>query len=102
MKSNHFGELTWDGKSYHFAQLNSVEKYVPVSVGDSLITNSFSNIFPEGIPIGTVNRYERQESNNFYASIEVALSVDFSNLNYVYILNDKLKEERKKLESKNE
>jgi len=101
-KSNHFGELTWDGKSHQFAQLNSVEKYVPVSIGDSLITNSFSNIFPEGILLGTVNRYERQESKNFYASIEVALSVDFSNLNYVYIINDQLKEERKKIESKNE
>ena len=54
MKSNHFGELTWDGKSHQFAQLNSVEKYVPVAVGDSLITNNFSNIFPEGIPLGTV------------------------------------------------
>ena len=102
MKSNHFGELTWDGKSYHFAQLNSVEKYVPVAVGDSLITNNFSNIFPEGIPIGTVNRFERDENNNFYTSIEVALSVDFSNLNYIYVLNDKLKDERMKLESKNE
>lgn len=101
-KSNHFGELTWDGKSNQFAQLNSVEKYVPVSVGDSLITNSFSNIFPEGILLGTVNRFERQESKNFYASIEVALSVDFSNLNYVYIIKDQLKEERKKIESKNE
>ena len=102
IKSNHFGELIWDGKSHQFAQLNSVEKYVPVAVGDSLVTNSFSNIFPEGIPVGTVNRFERDENKNFYTSIEVALSVDFSNLNYIYVVKDKFKEERMKLESKNE
>ena len=101
-KSNHFGELIWDGKSHQFAQLNSVEKYVPVAVGDSLITNNFSNIFPEGIPLGTVNRFEREENKNFYTWIEVALSVDFSNLNYIYVLKDKLKDERMKLESINE
>ena len=82
--------------------MNSVEKYVPVAVGDSLVTNSFSNIFPEGISVGTVNRFEKDENKNFYTSIEVALSVDFSNLNYIYVVKDKLKEERMKLESKNE
>ena len=102
IKSNHFGNLIWDGKSHQFAQLNSVEKYVPVAVGDSLITNNFSNIFPEGIPLGTVNRFERDENKNFYTSIEVALSVDFSNLNYIYVLKDKLKDERTELEYMNE
>ena len=98
-KSNHFGEILWDGKSHHFAQLHSVEKYVDVSVGDSLITNSFSSIFPEGITLGTVNRFQRDEADNFY-SIEVDLSVDFSNLDYVYVIKDLLKEERLELESK--
>jgi rod shape-determining protein MreC len=98
-KSNHFGELIWDGKSHDFAQLHSVEKYVDVSVGDSLITNSYSSIFPEGIVIGTVNRFEREETANFY-SIEVDLSVDFSNIDYVYVIKDLLKKERIELESK--
>ena len=98
-KSNHFGELHWDGKSVNFAQLQSIEKYVPISVGDSLITNSYSSIFPEGISIGTINRFERKNTENFY-NIEVALSVDYKNLNYVYVIKDIHKEERTKLESK--
>ena len=98
-KSNHFGVIQWDGKSYHFAQLHSIPKYVDVSLGDSLITNSFSNIFPEGISLGTVNRFERDKNDNFYA-IEVALSVDFSNINYVYVIKDLFKDERLKLEKK--
>ena len=98
-KSSHFGELIWDGKSHDFAQLHSVEKYVDVSVGDSLITNSYSSIFPEGLIIGTVNRFEREETENFY-SIEVDLSVDFSNIDYVYVIKDLLKKERIELESK--
>lgn len=99
--SNHFGELLWNGRSYEFAQLHSIEKYVPVSAGDSLVTNSFSNIFPDGIPIGSVNRFERNESENFY-SIEVDLHVDFSDINYVYIIDNPQKFERQGLEKKYE
>lgn len=98
-KSNHFGELHWNGKSHEFAQLHSIEKYVNVSVGDSLVTNSYSSIFPENISIGTVNRYQRDEADNFY-KIEVDLSVDFNNLSYVYIIKDLLKSERLELEKK--
>lgn len=98
-KSNHFGELHWDGKSHEFAQLHSIEKYVNVSVGDSLVTNSYSSIFPENINIGTVNRFQREEASNFY-NIEVDLSVDFNDLNYVYIIKDLLKKERLQLEKK--
>ncbi len=96
-KSNHFGELHWDGKSADFAQLQSIEKYAPISVGDSLITNSYSSIFPEGIPIGTINRFERLPSENFY-NIEVDLSVDYSNIDYVYIIKNLHKTERQTLE----
>tara|TARA_B110000977_G_scaffold195165_1_gene273080 strand:- start:262 stop:1062 length:801 start_codon:yes stop_codon:yes gene_type:complete len=97
-KSNHFGELHWDGKSKDFAQLKSIEKYVPISVGDSLVTNSYSSIFPEGISIGTINRFERDQAANFY-SIEVDLSVDYTNIDFVYVIKDAQKLERKKLES---
>lgn len=99
--SNHFGELLWDGKSYEFAQLHSIEKYVSIAGGDSLVTNSFSNIFPDGIPIGTINRFYRKESENFY-NIEVDLHVDFSNLDFVYIIDNPLKLERQELEKKYE
>ncbi len=99
--SKHFGELLWDGKSYEYAQLHSIEKYVSIAIGDSLVTNSFSNIFPVGIPIGSINRFERIESDNFY-TIEVDLHVDFSNLDFVYIIDNPLKQERQELEKKNE
>jgi len=95
--SQHFGELHWDGKSHLFAQLHSIEKYVSVAVGDSLVTNSYSNIFPEGITIGTVNRFTLSEGANFY-DIEVDLSVEFDDINYVYVVKNLLKEEREKLE----
>jgi len=96
-KSNHFGELHWNGKSADFAQLQSIEKYAPISVGDSLITNSYSSIFPEGISIGTINRFERPATENFY-TIEVDLSVEYRNIDYVYIIKDLYKKERETLE----
>lgn len=98
-KSNHFGELNWDGKSADFAQLQSIEKFVSISVGDSLVSNGFSSIFPEGIPIGTINRFERKSTENFY-HIEVDLAVDYRDLSFVYVIKNKLKNERSTLESK--
>ena len=70
-----------------------------VSIGDSLITNGYSNIFPEGIKVGTVNRFEEDETENFYF-IEVNLNLDYSNLDYVYVIQNPLKNERIKLEKK--
>ncbi|MAJ98020.1 MAG: rod shape-determining protein MreC [Flavobacteriales bacterium] len=96
--TNHFGELVWNGISREFAQLNSIEKYVDIAIGDSLFTNSYSNIFPEDILIGTINRFSILNEENFY-NIEVNLSVDFSNIYNVYVIKNNLKNEREKLES---
>ena len=98
-KSKHFGELHWDGKSADFAQLHSIEKYVPISVGDSLITNSYSSIFPEGISIGTINRFDRLKTENFY-TIEVDLAVEYRNLEYVYVIKDLQRNERNTLDKR--
>ena len=49
------------------------------------------------IDIGTVKSYKVQENTNFY-QIKVNLFVDFTNINYVYIIENSDKEERKIIE----
>jgi len=96
-KSGYIGSLMWEGTNAEYAVLKDIPKHVKLAKGDTLITSSFSSIFPEGIMIGTINTFDPKSGDNFY-SIQVKLSTDFSNLSYVYIVTNVLKEEQKKLE----
>jgi rod shape-determining protein MreC len=95
-KNNYFGSLTWDGISPYKAVLSEIPYHVNVQEGDTIVTSGYSTIFPEGILIGTVSSFEVEESNFF--TINVKLSVDFNQLNYVYIINNLLGDEQVNLE----
>ena len=98
LKTNHeMGNLMWDGSDSEFAQLNSIESYIPVSIGDTIITSGFSYIFPEGIMIGTIaDFYPLPNENSYYISVK--LSTDFSSLQYVSIVKNLFYDEQMRLE----
>ena len=95
-KNNHFGSLSWDGRSYRHATLNEIGLHVPVVMGDTLVVSGFSDSFPEGIPVGVVDRVE-QKDGSFY-TISVLLSTDFRKLFYVSVVEDLMKTEKQNLE----
>jgi rod shape-determining protein MreC len=97
-KNNYFGSFEWSGSDYQTGNLNEIPLHVNVEIGDTIVTSGFSNIFPEGIPIGTVKDFSGS-SGTFY-NISVKLIPDFKNLFYVYILEDKEKIEKTALENK--
>ena len=94
-KNNYFGSLSWDGRSYRFATLNEIPLHVPVFKGDTIVVSGFSNSFPEGIPVGIVNRVE-QKDGSFY-TIEVLLATDFRKLFFVTVVDDKMKKDKQYL-----
>lgn len=98
LHGDHFGILQWDGKDYRKAKLRDIPKHAEIALGDTIITNGFSNIFPEGIPLGTIMDAELVPGTNYY-DITIELTTDFSKLRYVYIIENKLKWERDSLEN---
>ncbi|MFH6986843.1 rod shape-determining protein MreC [Flavobacterium collinsii] len=98
-KTNHFGSLTWDGKSTGFVQLEDVPRLASVRKGDTIVTGGQSVIFPEGINIGTVENIYKKENSSFYV-IKVKLFNDMTNLGHVYIIKSKDREELINLENK--
>ena len=60
--------------------------HIPLSIGDTIITNSYSNIYPEGINIGNISSFEKNDDDGFY-TVNVSLFEDFNNLKYVYVVN---------------
>ncbi|MWB95757.1 rod shape-determining protein MreC [Flavobacterium sp. GA093] len=98
-KSNHFGSLTWNGKSTGFVQLIDVPRLASIRKGDTIVTGGQSVIFPEGINIGTVDKIYIQEKTSFYV-IDVKLFNDMTNLGHVYIIKSKDRDEVINLEKK--
>jgi len=90
--NDYFGPVTWDGTDYRTAYVGDIPRYAQINKGDTLVTDSRSLVFPEGILIGTVVGQEKQDDQNFLR-ITIKLSTDFSKLENLYIIKDKLKAE---------
>ena len=99
--TDHFGSITWDGKSVGYVQLIDVPKLATLKKGDTIVTGAQSAIFPENIPIGKIDRiFEEKATNKFV--INIRLFNDMTSLGYVYIIENKKKAEQKALETETE
>ncbi|UAB84733.1 rod shape-determining protein MreC [Zunongwangia sp. SCSIO 43204] len=96
-KSNHFGSLIWDGKNPNLMQLTDVPKQAPVAKGDTIITGGKSLIFPKGLLIGTIQDFKLDNTESYF-TINVKLFNDMTNIGYVYVIENKNKEEILSLE----
>lgn len=86
-KTNHFGTMSWNGKSPEYAQLLDLPKQAPVAVGDTIITGGLSTIFPKGIPIGVVSTFKIDATENYF-EIDIKLFNDMTNIGHVYIIEN--------------
>ena len=96
-KNNFFGSLEWDGTNPTEATLRQITTSTRVAKGDTLVTTSYSTIFPRDILVGTVKDYYVKPGESFY-TIRVALASDFRSLSFVYIVNNVFKKEQRQLE----
>ncbi len=88
------GILTFDGISV--LNVTNVPKNADVLTGDVIITSEYSNIFPSGIPVGTIT--EAGNLDNLFKKIEIAPLVNFSTLENVFVLKYFPNKERYMLE----
>lgn len=95
--SDHFGSLVWDGKNAGFAQLIDVPRLASLRKGDSIVTGGNSDIFPENIPIGKIDKIFIDKKTNYY-TINVRLFNDMTSIGYVYVIENKKRTEKEQLE----
>jgi len=98
--NNYSGSLVWDGEHYNMAELKEIPFHVIVNIGDSVVTSENSGIFPEGIMIGKITKFDVESGTNFY-NIKVELSTNFKTLKYIEVVQNTKSAELKKLESNN-
>ncbi|MEN0053013.1 MAG: rod shape-determining protein MreC [Mucilaginibacter sp.] len=83
--------------------LIDIQNNAQPKVGEGVITSGYS-LFPTGVPLGKITNLHAK-GGGLLLNVEVALSVDFSKLEYVYVVNNKFAKEQAGLEavkSKNE
>ena len=97
-KNNYFGSLSWEGTNAGIVRLNEIPHHVLVEVGDTIETSGYSSVFPEGILVGKVADYNDEGGD--FIRIDVELSTDFNNLNYVYVIDNLQKDEQIELENR--
>jgi rod shape-determining protein MreC len=91
--SNYSGPLAWEGEDTRYAYLKELPKHATYNVGDTIVTSGYSTVFPEGIPVGTIENLYIQKTEN-YNSLKVKLFTDFATLSEVMIIRNTLKDEQ--------
>ena len=87
LPANQIGTVLWDGINSRYAQLYDIPQHVPVSVGDTVITSGYSNIFPNNILVGIVSDVQETGHSSFL-TIKLRLATNFNNINTVYLIRN--------------
>lgn len=95
--NNYFGSVIWNGNNASLVDLVDIPSHVKLNKGDTVVTTSYSTIFPEGIIVGTIDDFELKTGDNFY-TIKVKTGTDFHNVTNVYVVENLLKNEQQQLE----
>ena len=95
-KNDYIGTLQWDGKDIRFAQLTDVAAHMVVNAGDTIVTSGLSPVFPEGIPVGIVEKSVLKDGDSYH-TIRVRLSTNFKRLKYVEVVQNEHQQELEEL-----
>ncbi|MBS1782833.1 MAG: rod shape-determining protein MreC [Bacteroidetes bacterium] len=96
LKDGTMGSVMWDDGKPDVLILEDIPKEMKVYRGDSVFTTSYS-FFPPGILIGTVDRMRVNKKNNIQV-LYLKSATNFRNLQYVYVIENTLLDERRELQ----
>ncbi len=91
------GTIVWDGKDPNYLDLREINKYEALKVGYHIVTSPYSKNYPEDIPIGVIEKLEKNSKETYYR-VKVKSAVNFGKIQTVYVVIDMFKDEIDKLE----
>jgi rod shape-determining protein MreC len=93
------GLFTWgDNLDLHRGLLYDVSNNAVPKLGELIVTSDLS-LFPAGVHIGKISNLHSKNGKGSFLNMDVAIAVDFSKLQYVYVINNKLAKEQMRLEA---
>ena len=97
-KNKEIGYIEWsDDLDPHKGILKDVSNSALPKIGEAVVTSDYS-LFPEGIPIGKISNLH-SKNGGYSLNMEISLSVDFSKLEYVDVVDNKFAAEKAGLEA---
>ncbi|MBL0911308.1 MAG: rod shape-determining protein MreC [Bacteroidia bacterium] len=93
-----FGSLSWQSTRPDELMLGFIASHIKIKEGDTVETTSFSSIFPEGIPIGTIKGYET-DADEGYLNLKIKPLQSFTSLSQVYVVDYTGRAEQDSLET---
>lgn len=97
-KTGEPGLLKWDGKNARRANMTGVSNDTEIKKWSNVVTRGGAGIFPKGLPVGKVEKTTVVEGQPLW-DITVKLSENLRSVQYVYVIKNILREERKKIEA---
>jgi rod shape-determining protein MreC len=93
------GSFVWsDNLDPHEGLLYDVSNSASPKVGERVVTSDLS-LFPAGVQIGKISNLHSKSAKGPFLNMDVTIAVDFSKLQYVYVVNNKLAAEQLGLEA---
>ncbi len=77
--------------------LTDIQNDAQPKLGEQVVTSGYS-LFPTGIPFGKITNLHAK-GGGLLLNVDVTLAVDFSKLEYVYVINNKFAQEQTDLEA---
>ncbi|HTB52650.1 MAG TPA: rod shape-determining protein MreC [Ferruginibacter sp.] len=95
-KGGDAGTVTWDGHDPTILTLSEIRKSAKVAKGDTVLTSGYTTTFPYGLTIGTIQEIIPEKSTSRY-TLKLKTAANFSNLQYVYAIDNLQKDEINRL-----
>ncbi len=94
--NNENGIIKWNGNNNHTVTMERIPKTVEIKIGDSVVTSSSSDIFPENLLIGTIESFKEDKATGNH-NITVRTAANFHHINYVVVIENVQQKETRKL-----
>lgn len=88
-KRGYFGFLHWKNKPSDIAYIDDVPRHARFALGDYVVTNGYSSIFPAGIMVGKILHVFNSADGLSYR-VQIRLATDFGNLRHVCVIDNSM------------
>ncbi len=86
-KRGYFGFLHWKRPPADIAYIDDVPRHAKFALGDEVVTNGYSSIFPAGIMVGKILHVFNSADGLSYR-VQLRLSTDFGKLRHVCVIDN--------------
>ena len=86
-KRGYFGFLHWKGTPSDIAYVDDVPRHARFALGDYVVTNGYSSIFPPGIMVGKI-LHVFNSSDGLSYRVQLRLSTDFGKLRHICVIDN--------------